>query len=64
MLDSTIGYVCGFAGYRLSDNFVDLLVRKFDRKGRGCVAFDDFIQCCVYLQVHFSFTHAKIYTAE
>lgn len=37
-------------GYRLSDRFYDLLVRKFDRLGRGTVAFDDFIQCCVVLQ--------------
>lgn len=36
-------------GYRLSDQFVDILIRKFDRQGRGCVAFDDFIQCCVVL---------------
>lgn len=49
-------HVYGVVGYRLSDNFVDLLVRKFDRIGRGSVAFDDFIQCCVYLQVRFSFT--------
>lgn len=38
-------------GYRLSDRFYDLLVRKFDRSGRGVVAFDDFIQCCVVIQV-------------
>lgn len=37
-------------GYRLSDRFYDILVRKFDRMGRGTVAFDDFIQCCVVLQ--------------
>ncbi|CAK8684985.1 unnamed protein product [Clavelina lepadiformis] len=37
-------------GYRLSDKFYDLLVRKFDRQGRGTIAFDDFIQCCVVLQ--------------
>ncbi|OWF34748.1 Programmed cell death protein 6 [Mizuhopecten yessoensis] len=37
-------------GYRLSDRFYDILVRKFDRQGRGTVAFDDFIQCCVVLQ--------------
>ena len=41
-------------GYRLSDKFYDLLVRKFDRSGRGVIAFDDFIQCCVVIQVcHF-----------
>ena len=38
-------------GYRLSDRFYDLLIRKFDRVGRGTVAFDDFIQCCVVIQV-------------
>ena len=38
-------------GYRLSDRFYDILIRKFDRSGRGTVAFDDFIQCCVVIQV-------------
>ncbi|XP_013384020.1 programmed cell death protein 6-like isoform X2 [Lingula anatina] len=37
-------------GYRLSDRFYDILIRKFDRQGRGQVAFDDFIQCCVVMQ--------------
>jgi Ca2+-binding EF-hand superfamily protein len=37
-------------GYRLSDRFYDILIRKFDRSGRGTVAFDDFIQCCVVIQ--------------
>ncbi|PAA59925.1 hypothetical protein BOX15_Mlig015428g2, partial [Macrostomum lignano] len=37
-------------GYRLSDGFYSLLLRKFDRQGRGTVLFDDFIQCCVQLQ--------------
>ncbi|XP_067931885.1 programmed cell death protein 6-like isoform X2 [Watersipora subatra] len=37
-------------GYRLSDRFYDILVKKFDRHGRGSVAFDDFIQCCVVIQ--------------
>ncbi|UJR20762.1 hypothetical protein I4U23_023880 [Adineta vaga] len=37
-------------GYRLSDRFYDLLIRKFDRTGRGTVAFDDFIQACVSIQ--------------
>ncbi|CAB3378963.1 Hypothetical predicted protein [Cloeon dipterum] len=36
-------------GYRLSDNLVSLLVRKFDRNGQGTIYFDDFIQCCVVL---------------
>ncbi|KAI3385266.1 hypothetical protein SNEBB_007403 [Seison nebaliae] len=37
-------------GYRLSDKFYALLIKKFDRTGRGTVAFDDFIQACVTLQ--------------
>lgn len=37
-------------GYRLSDRFYDILIKKFDRQGRGNVAFDDFIQCCVVMQ--------------
>jgi Ca2+-binding EF-hand superfamily protein len=37
-------------GYRLSDQFYGLLIRKFDRTGRGNIAFDDFIQCCVVMQ--------------
>ncbi|XP_045193614.1 programmed cell death protein 6-like isoform X1 [Mercenaria mercenaria] len=37
-------------GYRLSDRFYDVLVKKFDRSGRGQVAFDDFIQCAVCMQ--------------
>ena len=38
------------SGYRLSDNFYNILIRKFDRQNRGTIAFDDFIQCCVVLQ--------------
>ncbi|CAF1230790.1 unnamed protein product [Adineta ricciae] len=37
-------------GYRLSDNFYELLIKRFDRTGRGNVAFDDFIQACVSIQ--------------
>jgi len=37
-------------GYRLSDRFYELLIRKFDRTGRNTVAFDDFIQACVSIQ--------------
>lgn len=37
-------------GYRLSDQFYTMLLRKFDRQNRGTIAFDDFIQCCVVLQ--------------
>lgn len=39
-------------GYRLSDNLVGLLLRKFDRFGRGTILFDDFIQCCIILYVN------------
>lgn len=41
-------------GYRLSDNLVGLLLRKFDRHGRGTILFDDFIQCCIILYVSFT----------
>ncbi|KAI1726892.1 EF hand domain-containing protein [Ditylenchus destructor] len=37
-------------GYRLSDNFINLLLRKFDRTHTGRIIFDDFIQLCVVLQ--------------
>ena len=37
-------------GYRLSDRFYEILVIKFDRQGRGTIAFDDFVQCCVVMQ--------------
>ncbi|THD22293.1 Programmed cell death protein 6 [Fasciola hepatica] len=37
-------------GFRLSPQFVNLLIRKFDRTRRGQIAFDDFIYCCVCLQ--------------
>lgn len=38
-------------GYRLSDDLISTLVRKFDRHGRGTILFDDFIQCCIILYV-------------
>lgn len=38
-------------GYRLSDNLINVLIRKFDRYGRGTILFDDFIQCSVILYV-------------
>ena len=31
-----------------------LLLRKFDRTGRHAVCFDDFIQCCLVMQVPYS----------
>ena len=43
---------CPFhSGYRLSPAFYGVLIRKFDRRGVGSVTFDDFIQCCVVIQV-------------
>uniref|UniRef100_A0A1B6DUJ6 Programmed cell death protein 6 n=1 Tax=Clastoptera arizonana TaxID=38151 RepID=A0A1B6DUJ6_9HEMI len=36
-------------GYRLSENIIEMMVRKFDRVGRGTILFDDFIQCCIVL---------------
>lgn len=38
-------------GYRLNDNVISLIFHKFDRFGRGTVLFDDFIQCCIILNV-------------
>lgn len=38
------------SGYRLSDQFYNLLMMKFDRTHRGSINFDDFIQLCVVLQ--------------
>lgn len=38
-------------GYRLSDNLINILIRKFDRFGQGTILFDDFIQCCIILYV-------------
>uniref|UniRef100_A0A1I7Y740 Programmed cell death protein 6 n=2 Tax=Steinernema glaseri TaxID=37863 RepID=A0A1I7Y740_9BILA len=37
-------------GYRLSPQFVSLLIRKFDRTHTNSVNFDDFIQLMVVLQ--------------
>ncbi|XP_077278565.1 apoptosis-linked gene-2 isoform X3 [Temnothorax americanus] len=36
-------------GYRLTDQTIDMLIRKYDRAGRGTIYFDDFIQCCIVL---------------
>lgn len=38
-------------GYRLNDSIIEMLIRKYDRAGRGTIYFDDFIQCCVVLYV-------------
>lgn len=48
-------------GYRLSDQFYGTLIEKFDRQRKGQVAFDDFIQCCIVLQVTESHTINSIY---
>ncbi|EPB73588.1 EF hand [Ancylostoma ceylanicum] len=37
-------------GYRLSDQFYNILMLKFDRTHTGRINFDDFIQLCVVLQ--------------
>ncbi|VVC26356.1 Hypothetical protein CINCED_3A009646 [Cinara cedri] len=36
-------------GYRLSEQIVSVMLKRFDRFGRGTILFDDFIQCCVVL---------------
>lgn len=46
-------------GYRLSDQTIDNLIRKYDRAGRGTIYFDDFIQCCVVLHVRAKFIERK-----
>ena len=38
-------------GYRLQDGTHHMLLRKFDRMGKGTIYFDDFIQCCIVLHV-------------
>ncbi|KAJ7337064.1 Programmed cell death protein 6 [Desmophyllum pertusum] len=38
-------------GYRLSERMYTLLITKFDRAGGGSINFDDFIQCCIILQI-------------
>lgn len=36
-------------GYRLSENIIDMMLRKYDRMGNGTILFDDFIQLCIVL---------------
>lgn len=36
-------------GYRLSENIIDMMLRKYDRLGQGTILFDDFIQLCIML---------------
>jgi Ca2+-binding EF-hand superfamily protein len=38
-------------GFNLSERFYGVLIMKFDRTASGDIRFDDFIQCCVVLQV-------------
>lgn len=38
-------------GYNLNDATVGTMLQKFDRLGKGTVLFDDFIQCCIMLNV-------------
>lgn len=38
-------------GYNLNDSTVTTMLQKFDRLGKGTVLFDDFIQCCIMLNV-------------
>lgn len=47
---SELGTAFNSFGYRLSENFCDLCVRKFDRASLRTMKFDDFIQCCVMLK--------------
>ncbi|KAK9759496.1 hypothetical protein K7432_017464 [Basidiobolus ranarum] len=37
-------------GYNLTPQFVSLLIRKYDRRGKGDVSFDNFIQICVTIR--------------
>eukprot|EP00794_Sanderia_malayensis_P011900 gene11899-13134_t len=37
-------------GYRLSMNFVQLIILKFDTHAKRCLKLDSFIQCCVMLK--------------
>jgi len=38
-------------GYRFSDQFYDVLLKRFDRSNKGVIFFDDFIQCSVVLHI-------------
>jgi Ca2+-binding EF-hand superfamily protein len=37
-------------GYRLTDTFYTIVMRKYDRDQKGAINFDDFVQLCVTLQ--------------
>ncbi|KAK6618737.1 Programmed cell death protein 6 [Polyplax serrata] len=38
-------------GYRLSEQIIDLLIKRFDRSNNGSIRFDDFIACCIVLHM-------------
>lgn len=38
-------------GYKLSEELLNTILRKFDRNGDGTILFDDFIQACIVLHV-------------
>lgn len=38
-------------GYNLNETTVTTMLQKFDRLGKGTILFDDFIQCCIMLNV-------------
>lgn len=38
-------------GYKLSDSTVEILMKKFNREGKNTILFDDFIHCCVMLNL-------------
>lgn len=41
----------GTFGYRLTDDTVKILMKRFDHNGNGKILFDDFIHCCVMLNL-------------
>lgn len=38
-------------GYRFNPHITNMMIAKFDRQKGGLLAFDDFIQCCLMLNV-------------
>ncbi|XP_045608369.1 programmed cell death protein 6 isoform X2 [Procambarus clarkii] len=46
-------------GYRFSEPFYDVLMRRFDRSGKCSIHFDDFIQCCIVLHTLTSEFHQR-----
>ncbi|KXN69123.1 EF-hand [Conidiobolus coronatus NRRL 28638] len=38
-------------GFNLSPKFINLIILKFDAKGRGNISFDSFIQACVTIKM-------------